>query len=82
MTLRQQIRPRVLRAIRAADGVPVPGESVIGAVLPFVVGATASDVREQIVVLENENFLVSELDPLTEIRSYALTGKGALEAKK
>lgn len=82
MTLRQQIRPRILRVIRAADGTPVPEGSVIGAVTPFVLQSTDTDVKEQLKALESEGLVVSELDLISEHRSYTLTTKGALAAKQ
>ena len=82
MTLRTQVRLKILRALRAADGVPMPEDSLCGAVLPFVATAGPSDVKAELVDLESQHLVVGETDMITTLRSFTLTTKGALAAKQ
>jgi hypothetical protein len=81
MTIRAQIRIKVLKALRCCDGVPMPEDSLSGAVLPFINGAGHTDVRAELVDLEANGYLVSEQDMFTGIKSFTLTTKGHLQAK-
>lgn len=82
MSTRQQLRIKILRALRRCDGVPMPEDALSGAVIPYVHGADEGDVREAVKELIADDFLVSDTDGLTQIKSFALTTKGNLAAKK
>lgn len=82
IALRAQIRIKILKALRACHGVPLPDDSICGAVLPFVPGAGPSDVMAELTDLETQIFVVGETDLITGLRSFNLTTKGALAAKQ
>jgi hypothetical protein len=82
MTKHQSLRARILRALRACDGVPMPEDALSGAVTPYVFGADESDVREVVRQLIAQDFVVSDTDAATQIKSFTLTTKGNLAAKQ
>lgn len=82
MTLRAHIITRILRALRAADGIPMPADSLAGAVMPFVANSGHSDITAALSDMEGAGLVVGETDSITNTRSYILTTAGALRAKQ
>jgi hypothetical protein len=81
--MRMRLKICILKSLLAADGVPMPEASLIGAVQTMArpVFPTDGDVIEALKEAERELYCAGVTDDLTG-RSWTLTEKGVHKARK
>jgi len=82
--MRNTLKPKVLLALNAADGVPFPASALAQAVKQLARPAqpTSADVADALRACEEEGYICGVTDTLTNEVTWTLTEKGVHKARQ
>ncbi|MEI8289815.1 MAG: hypothetical protein WCH99_10105 [Verrucomicrobiota bacterium] len=82
--MRHLLKPKVLLALNAADGVPFPASALAQAVKQLARPGqpTSADVADALRACEEDGYISGVTDPLTNEVTWTLTEKGVHKARQ